>query len=72
MFKIAFKDITVTSAKYLGITLQSNLKWNLHYDNIISNANKSLGFLKRNLKVSNSDIESKAYQAIVRPKLTKQ
>ena len=60
---------SVSSAKYLGVTLQSNLKWNLHYDNIISNANKSLGFLKRNLRVSNTDIKSRAYQTLVLPKL---
>ena len=60
---------SVSSAKYLGVTLQSNLKWYLHYDNIISNANKSLGFLKRNLRVSNTDIKSRAYQTLVRPKL---
>ena len=60
---------SVTSPNYLGVTLQSNLKWNLHYDNIISNANKSLGFLKRNLQVSNTDIKSRAYQTLVRPKL---
>lgn len=59
----------VTSAKYLGVTLQSNLKWNIHYNNIVSNANKSLGFLRRNLKISNSSIKSRAYQSIVRPKL---
>jgi hypothetical protein len=46
---------SVTSTKYHDITLQSSLKWNLHYD-IISNGNKSLGFLKRNLTVSNTDI----------------
>jgi hypothetical protein len=51
------------------ITLQSNLKWNLHYDNIISNENKFLGFLKRNLTVSNTDNKSRAYQELVRPKL---
>jgi hypothetical protein len=56
---------SVTSAKYHGITLQSSLKWNLHYGNIISNGNKSLGFLIRNLTVSNTDIE---YRALVRPK----
>ena len=60
---------SVTSAKYHGITLQSSLKWNLHYGNIISNGNKSLGILKRNLTVSNTDIESRAYQSLVRPKL---
>ena len=60
---------SITSAKYLGITLQSNLKWNLHYDNIISNGNKSLGFLQQNLTVSNTDIKSRAYQTLVRPKL---
>ena len=60
---------SVSSAKYLGITLQSDLKWNIHIDNIASNANKLLGFLKRNLKVSNTNIKSKAWQALVRPKL---
>ena len=60
---------TVTSAKYLGITLQSNLKWDKHIDDNISKANKTLGFLRRNLKTSNQNIKSQAYQALVRPKL---
>jgi hypothetical protein len=59
----------VTSAKYLGVTLQSNLKWNTHVDNITSNGNKFLGYLKRNLQISNPEVKSRAYQALVRPKL---
>jgi hypothetical protein len=59
----------VTSAKYLGVTLQSNLKWNTHIDIITSNGNKSLGYLKRNLQISNPEVKSRAYQALVRPKL---
>ena len=59
----------VTSAKYLGVTLQSNLKWNTHIDNITSNGNKSLGYLKINLQISNPEVKSRAYQALVRPKL---
>jgi hypothetical protein len=43
---------SVSSAKYLGITLQSDLKWTQHTNNIVANANKSLEFFKRNLKTS--------------------
>ena len=57
------------TAKYLDITLQSNLKWSLYYDNIISNGNESLGIFKHNLTVSNTDIKSRANDAFVRPKL---
>ena len=60
---------TVTSAKYLGVTVQSNLKWDTHINNITANGNKTLGFLKRNLKISNQQVKTQAYQALVRPKL---
>ena len=37
--------------------------------NVMLTPHKSLGFLKRNLTVSNTDIKSRAYQALVRPML---
>ena len=60
---------TETSTKYLGVTIQNNLKWNEHINNIASSATKQLNFLKRNLKVTSSKIKERAYQSIVRPKL---
>ena len=38
------------SAKYLGVEIDSGLKWNKHISNITSKANRTLGFLRRNLK----------------------
>jgi hypothetical protein len=46
-----------------------DLKWTQHANNIVADANKSLGFLKRNLKTSNTNIKSQAYLSLVRPKL---
>jgi hypothetical protein len=44
---------SVSSAKYLDITVQYNLKWDKHINDITSKGNKALGFLKRNLQTSN-------------------
>ena len=57
------------SAKYLGVTLTSDLSWNTHIDTISKKANSVLGFLKRNLKNCSTETKSKAYKALVRPHL---
>ena len=57
----------VKSAKYLGVTISSDLKWEPHISNICQKANKTIGFLKRNLNISNSNIKEKAYISLVRP-----
>ena len=44
-------------------------KWNKYTDNIISKANNKLGFLKRNLKVKDTNLKESGYKAIVRPTL---
>ena len=57
----------VTSAKYLGITFNNKLQWDQHINNITSKANKTLGFLRRNLKIPSIRIKEQAYQTLVRP-----
>ena len=59
----------VTSAKYLGVTIQNNLKWDSQINNIANKANRTLGFLRRNLRVSSRKIKSQAYFGLVRPQL---
>ena len=59
----------VKSAKYLGITITSDLSWNKHIATVTSKANKALGFVKRNIHSSSELIKTRAYQAIVRPSL---
>ena len=59
----------VNSTKYLGVTIQSDLKWDKHINSMTAKANQSLAFLKRNLKLTSSKIKEHAYKALVRPKL---
>jgi hypothetical protein len=50
----------VTSAKYLGLTITNKLQWDQHINNIIAKANKTLGFLRRNLKIPSIRIKEQA------------
>jgi hypothetical protein len=47
----------VQSAKYLGVSITSDMKWSEHIANICKKANNTLSFLKRNLNISNSRIK---------------
>ena len=58
---------TVQEAKYLGVTLTKDLTWNRHIDNVCAKANKTLGFLRRNLKIGSKTIKETAYKTFVRP-----
>ena len=59
----------VNSHKYLGVTLNSNMKWSEHIDNIVCKANKQLGFVKRNLRHCSCYTRERAYFALVRPQV---
>ena len=60
---------TVTSAKYMGVDVSSNLVWNSHIDRTTGNASRTLGFLKRNIKTKMPRIRETAYNTLVRPQL---
>ena len=57
----------VESIKYLGGTITSDLKWNSHIRNVCSKANRTLGFLRRNLFSCPQDVKEGAYKTLVRP-----
>ena len=59
---------SVDAAKYLGVTISKDLSWNTHINNITSTANKTLGFVKRNVVTRNKDIKTMAY-SLVRPQV---
>ena len=60
--------VSVSSSKYLGVTISDDLSWITQIDNITKSANQTLGFLKRNSRVHNKDLKSVAV-APVRPQL---
>ena len=56
----------VTTAKYLGVDMSNNLLGKDHIDRIVKKADCTLGFLQRNLRISNTDTKTAAYSALVR------
>ena len=72
MFNYSLKGqnlVAVNTAKYLGIDLSNNFTWNSHIDRTVKKATNMLGFLRRNLRVSKSDIKAAAYKRIVQSNL---
>ena len=57
----------VKQATYLGVTLTHDFKWNQHIANNTAKANRTLGFLRRNLQVNSTAIKTTAYKTLVRP-----
>ena len=55
------------STRYLGDELQSNISWNRHMVYTVKKANNILGFLCRNLRVSDEETKSAANFSMVRP-----
>ncbi len=60
---------SVSSAKYLVLTFTDNLSWGTHIHNVTSKANRTLGFLRRNLTLAHKCTRHVAYKTMVRPQL---
>ena len=59
----------VELAKYLGVTIQKNLSWNIHIDQITKKANSTRAFIQRNLNHCPREMKSTCYLTLVRPLL---
>ena len=53
----------------VGVTINNDLTWNHHINNITNKANASLRFIKRNIKTNSIKTKELAYQTYVRPKV---
>ena len=60
---------SVESIKYLGVTITSDLSWNTHVSNVCTKANRTLGFLRRNLYSCPQEVKEAAYKGLVHPVL---
>ena len=58
----------VDSIKYLGVSISEDLIWKIHIDTV-NKANKTLGFIRRNLGDCTASVKAAAYSAVVRPVL---
>ena len=59
----------VESIKYLGVTITSDSRWNTYVSNVCTKANRTLGFLRRNLYSCPQEVKEAAYKGLVRPVL---
>ena len=59
----------VQSAKYLGVTLTHDLRWHQHVMDVTAKANRTLSFLRRNLRINSEQFKCMAYTTLVRPLL---
>ena len=65
-YSLKGQDLEVVSnAKYLGVHLSNKPSWNSHINRTAKKANKTLGFLQRNLRINNSDTKAAAYKTLV-------
>ena len=63
------KITELNSCKYLGVTVQSDLKWSQHIHQITVKANCTLSLIKRNLRLASKSLRETTYFTLVRSQL---
>ena len=51
---------TEEASKYLGVTISNNLTWDKQIDSTVGKGNRTLGFLRRNLKGCTKPLKASA------------
>ena len=52
-----------------GVDISGSLSWNSHIDRITGGANRTVGFVRRNIKTKMTKVRETAYNTLVRPQL---
>ena len=55
----------VDHAKYLGVNITSDVRWDKHVDIIFNKANSALGFIRRNVNTGNAKVKTLAYKNVM-------
>lgn len=59
----------VSTYRYLGVTITYNITWNTHINMISNNADRTLGYLRRNYNKAPPPLEIILYKTLVRSNL---
>jgi len=57
----------VDVVKYLGVKISYDLRWNNHVDYVTAKASSTLGLIRRNVNIRNSQVKQRAYTSLVCP-----
>ena len=59
--------VSISDATYLGVTVSDNLSWHKQIAKVVAKGNKTLGFVRRNVRTASKETKILAYKALVRP-----
>jgi hypothetical protein len=61
--------VVMEASKHLGVIITKDLSWDRHIDNVAAKGNRTLGFIRRNLRECTKQVRETSYLTILRPTL---